>query len=394
MRLAGRRYDQEQPIWIEVLDGVITEVGTWQATDKAALPWIAPGLVDLQVNGHSGHDFTDPHLSGDDVEQISRAMDADGVTTYLPTVVTHHHDVLAHSLGTIAQAIDACEAVRSRAGGIHLEGPFISPEEGPRGAHPLEHCRPPNWDEFQQLQAAARGYIKLVTLSPEYEGATDVIRRIVDTGVLVAIGHTNANSDQIQAAVDAGASLSTHLGNGTHALIRRHPNYVWDQLADDRLTATLIADGHHLPPAVVKCMVRAKMPERIVLISDITGIAGAVNSEPGTRCDTFLGPVEVLDDGRVVMAGQREYLAGATRPLREGVTNVMRFAQVDLATAINMASVRPAQLLGIQQDRFAQGVKADLVQFEFVEDDHANAQMKIVATINSGQCVFGEPATM
>ena len=263
---------------------------------------------------------------------------------------------------------------RRRIGGIHLEGPFISAEDGPRGAHPRDHCRPPDWDEFRQLQDAAHGRIRILTMSPEYPGVVEFVRRVVESGVRVSIGHTNADSEQIRAAVDAGASMSTHLGNGAHANLQRHPNYVWDQMAEDRLVASLIADGYHLPPAVVKCLVRAKSPERVILISDITSLATRSGTAPGQYTDSSLGAVEVLDSGRVVVAGQRHYLAGAILPLRVGVANVMRFAQVDLATAINMASIRPAQMLGLQQDRFAPGVKADLIQFEMSECEHESMQ--------------------
>jgi N-acetylglucosamine-6-phosphate deacetylase len=279
--------------------------------------------------------------------------------------------------------------------GIHLEGPYISREDGPRGAHPLKHCRPPDWDEFQRLQAAALGHIQLLTMSPEYAGSPAFIHRAVDSGVLVSIGHTNANSDQIRAAVDAGARMSTHLGNGAHARIHRHPNYVWDQLAEDRLTACLIADGQHLPPSVVKCLVRGKTAQRVVLVSDITGIAGTVGTEPGLYRNTSLGTVEVLDDGRVVVAGQREYLAGATQPLHVGVTNVMRFAGVSLAEAIDMATVRPAELLQATYGRLTPGSPANLIQFHLPAHDLPahNRGMQIIATVNAGQCVYGNVVT-
>jgi N-acetylglucosamine-6-phosphate deacetylase len=229
-------------------------------------------------------------------------------------------------------------------------------------------------------------------MSPEYPDSVEFVRRVVDSGVRVAIGHTSANSAQIRGAVDAGASMSTHLGNGTHASLQRHPNYVWDQMAEDRLVASLIADGHHLPPAVVKSLVRAKSPERVILISDITGLATHSGTAPGPYANPCLGAVEVLDSGCVVVAGQRQYLAGAILPLRIGVANVMRFAQVDLATAINMASVRPAQVLGLQQDHFASGMKADLIQFEMSEGEHGS--IRILATFNAGQCVYGTPTEM
>ena len=180
--------------------------------------------------------------------------------------------------------------------------------------------------------------------------------------------------------------MSTHLGNGTHAYIHRHQHHVWDQLAEDRLTATLIADGHHLPPAVVKCLVRGKTPERIVLISDITGIAGAASAEPGLYEHSGLGRVEVLEDGRAVVAGQREFLAGATQPLHVGVANVMRLSGVTLSAAIDMASTRPASLLGCRCGRLTPGYAADLIQFHMPEGGRG---LQIVATIKAGECVNG-----
>ena len=390
MRLCGRSYDLGQPMWIEVRDGVISDIGPWLGSDPATLPWIAPGLIDLQINGYGGEDFTDRGLTIDAVERISRALDRDGVTTYLPTVVTQSGDLQMHVLAVIARAVDTLESVRQRVAGIHLEGPYISREDGPRGAHPIAHCRPPDWDEFQRLQAAALGHIRLLTMSPEYAGSPAFIRRAVDSGVLVSIGHTNANSDQIRAAVDAGARMSTHLGNGAHARIHRHPNYVWDQLAEDRLTASLIADGYHLPPSVVKCLVRGKTAQRVVLVSDITGIAGTVGNEPGLYENASLGSVEVLDDGRVVVAGQREYLAGATQPLHVGVTNVMRFAGVNLAEAIDMATVRPADLLQVACGRLVPGSPANLIQFHLPTQ---GCGLQIVSTVSAGQCVYGEVVT-
>ncbi len=386
MRLIGRRYDQGQPVSVEIADGRIAKLDALRCTEKGTLPWLAPALVDMQVNGYAGREFTRWELNVDAVEQISMAMGQLGVGYYLPTVITQRHDLLLHVLGTIAEALATRPSVAQRAVGIHLEGPYISAQDGPRGAHPVEHCRPPDWSEFERLQEAARGYIKLITLSPEYEAAPEFTRRAVQRGVLVSIGHTNANSQQIQAVVEAGARMSTHLGNGAHALIHRHPNYIWDQLAEDRLTASLIVDGHHLPAAVVKSLVRAKTPQRIVLISDLTGIAGGAGTQPGLYEQTGLGAVEVLEDGRAVVAGQREYLAGATTPLIAGVFNVMRFAGVDLAAAIDMASARPAQFLQLDTGRLEVGDRADLIQFEQIDD----GPIRILATYSAGECVFGE----
>lgn len=384
MRLEGRSYDHGQPVSLEIENGTIAGVDVLRCGEKSGLPWIGPGLVDLQVNGYGGVDFTCQDLEVAEVERISVAMDALGVTRYLATVVTQGHGTLLHALGTIAEAIETRPTVACRVAGIHLEGPFISMEDGPRGAHPVTHCRPPDWDEFERLRDAARGHIRVVTLSPEYAAAVAFTRRATESGVIVAIGHTNANSQQIQAVVEAGACLSTHLGNGAHAYLPRHPNYIWDQLSEDRLVASLIADGFHLPEAVVKAMVRAKTPQSVILVSDMAAMAGCVGTQPGVYEETGLGAIEVLEDGRVVIAGHPEYLAGATMPLTVGIKNVMQYAGVDLAAAMDMASARPAQLLGLDCGMLRAGSAADLIQFELAED----GRVDVLATYQGGTCVW------
>ena len=347
-----------------------------------ALPWIAPGLVDLQVNGVGGIEFNDPTLNVERLERACGLLDGQGVTSFLATIVTDSHETLKQCVAAIATARETSAMVSRRVAGIHLEGPYLSDQDGPRGAHPRQHCRPPDWDEFQTLQEAARGQIRLLTVSPHFDGSAEFIRQVTESGVTVAIGHTMANSEQIGAAVDAGARLSTHLGDGEHPQLPRHPNYIWDQLAEDRLMASIIADGHHLPAPVVQTFVRAKTPERIILISDITALAGM---PPGHVATTSLGDVEVLDDGRLVVAGQREYLAGASMPLLVGMANVMRFAKVSTAEAIAMASTRPAQLVSIPCGGLEPGAIADLILFDVGHD----REIQLVATINAGECVWG-----
>src|SRR5262249_29613719 len=171
------------------------------------------------------------------------------------TVITNAFDALVHGLSTIRRAREIDRDVARAVPAIHLEGPYISPEDGPRGAHPRRHVRPPDWDEFQRLQEAAGGLIRLVTLAPEHEVAIRFIEQLVAWGVVVSIGHTGATASQIREAISAGARLSTHLGNGCHAMLPRHDNYIWEQLAADELWASIICDGHHLPPAVVRCIV-------------------------------------------------------------------------------------------------------------------------------------------
>jgi len=373
----ARRYDTLRSVAIEIEAGRIKQISATE--ERGELPFVAPGLVDLQINGFGGIEFNDPQLTIEKVRQVAHSQDAFGVTAFLATCTTDAYDVLSHALATIAEAIRELPEVAARIPGIHLEGPFICPDDGPRGAHPKQHVRPPDWNEFQRFQEAAGGRIKLTTVSPEYDGASEFIHHAVASGVLVAIGHTKATSDQIKAAVDAGARMSTHLGNGAHPTIRRHPNYIWDQLSEDRLTASLIVDGHHLPPAVVKSMVRAKTAERIVLVSDITSMGGM----PPGRYKTGLGELEVLASGKLVPAGQPDILAGASLPIHACVANAMRFAGVDLATAIDMASRRPAQLIGLDQRGLEVGAPADLFLFDLPLA--AGEPLRIRATYHVGQ---------
>ncbi len=384
MEIVGRRYDTSELVKIRGTGGFITAIETFAgAAADADLPWIAPGFVDLQINGYGGRDFSSGALTVEDVAHITLGLDRHGVTGYLPTITTQSFEVIAHALATIVQACRQRADLAARILGVHVEGPYISPHDGPRGAHPREHCRPPSWPEFERWQSAAGGLIKLITLSPEYDEAPAFIRAAVASGVLVAIGHTNATSAQIAAAVDAGARLSTHLGNGAHPQIRRHPNYIWDQLADDRLTASIIVDGHHLPPAVVKCFTRMKTPSRLVLVSDITGLGGM----PAGRYSTSLGEVEILENGKMVVAGQRDLLAGAALPLEYAVPNMLRYAQSSWAEAIDMATVRPAELIGAASGELRLGGIANLIAFdqpELVGSD----PLRIRQTWQRGELVF------
>jgi len=380
----GRHFRTGEHLRVTVDDRLIAKVDVVAEEAAETLPWLAPGFIDIQSNGYGGQEFSSAELTVEKVANIARQQAAFGVTQFLPTVTTAGFETLAHSLRTIALAVRELGLERL-VPGIHLEGPYIAREDGPRGAHPLEHCRPPDWDEFQRLQEAAEGCIKLLTLSPEYPEAPAFIRRAAESGVVVAIGHTSADSDGIRAAVDAGARLSTHLGNGAHRMLRRHPNYLWDQMADDRLSASLIVDGHHLPPEVVKTIVRAKMPPHCILVSDLSGLAGL----PPGRYETQLCTLEIKPDGRLVIADQDQLLAGASRPIGAGIANVMDFAGLELATAIDMASRYPAELLGLQPVRIAAANIADMVLFDLHREQAAGPQsLRVRATVQAGQVVF------
>jgi N-acetylglucosamine-6-phosphate deacetylase len=266
--------------------------------------------------------------------------------------------------------------------GFHIEGPHISPEDGPRGAHPKAWVRPPDLDEFARWQEAARGQVRLITLSPEWPQATRYIESIVAQGVVASIGHTNATTEQIADAVRAGATMSTHLGNGSHDTLRRHPNYIWDQLAEDGLMAGLIADGIHLPAAFLKVALRAKGIERAVLVTDASSPAGC---KPG-RYPIGRQVVELTEDDRVVLAGSNR-LAGSALRMHRGVENTMRLGGTDLEGAIRMASINPARAVNMpgRKQGLVPGERADFTLFRF---DPETRQIKVVETIVGGRQVY------
>lgn len=391
MKLFGRRYDSGGPTCIESAGGKIVGAETLAIPkdQTSRWPWIAPGLFDIQVNGYGGQEFSSPDLTPEQVIAIVQEYAAFGVTRCCPTLFTASFEVLRHGLKTIVAACNSSPETARRIAAIHVEGPYISKEDGPRGAHPLDHCRPPDWNEFQHLQEAADGRIRILTMSVEFDESPGFIERVTGTGVVVAIGHTSADSAHIRAAVDAGARLSTHLGNGCHLTMPVHSNYIWDQLAEDRLSASLIVDGHHLPANVVKTFVRVKTPARCLLISDVSGWAG----RPPGRYKAGHGELEILPDGRLVVAGQRQLLAGASRPIGTGVANVMQFAGVTLAEAIDMATIHPARLLAMPSSGLQPGDPADLVLFDIIESDDEGAlpEFAVRSTVSGGEVVWGMP---
>ncbi|HEV2318812.1 MAG TPA: amidohydrolase family protein [Verrucomicrobiae bacterium] len=296
-----------------------------------------PGLFDLQVNGFGGVDFNNPSIDREDVNKAIQAMMATGVTRLLPTLITSSFDRFAKCARTLT---------RSRFPGIigiHMEGPYINGEDGPRGAHSREHVIGASIDDFARRQEAANGQIRLVTLAPEAPGAMQLIEHLAGRGVRVAIGHTAASPEQIRDAVSAGATLSTHLGNGCAQSLPRHPNFIWEQLAPDELFASLIVDGHHLPAATVKAMVRAKSPERIMLVTDATAAAGCA---PGMY-ELNGERVALHDDGRVSPPG-KPWLAGSALTLIRAVVNTIKFTGLPLQAVLPMASSHPAKYLNME----------------------------------------------
>jgi N-acetylglucosamine-6-phosphate deacetylase len=294
-----------------------------------------PGLFDLQVNGFGGIDFNAPGLTADRVETALAGMRATGVTRCLPTLVTSSFDQFAASARVLARM--SSEAIA----GLHMEGPYISPEDGARGAHPREHVTRASVDDFTRRQDAAGGRILLVTLAPEVPGALPLIEHLAASDVRVAIGHSAATPTQIADAIAAGATLATHLGNGCAQMLPRHPNVIWELLAADGVTASFIADGHHLPPATVKAMIRAKGPQQTVLVTDAIAAAGCA---PGRYTIGGVG-CELAADGRVSLPGT-PYLAGSSLTMDRAIANTVRFTGLPIDVVLPMATTNPARAIG------------------------------------------------
>jgi len=320
--------------------------------------WLSAGLVDLQVNGYAGHDLNGLTLDVATIRALCQALLKVGVTTFLPTVITAPEARIIAALRVIREACDRHPEVAAMVAGIHVEGPHIAPEDGPRGAHPAADVRAPSLAEFDRWQQAAGGLVKLVTLSPHWPEAPVYIGHLVKAGVTVSLGHTSADAAHIAAAVEAGASLSTHLGNGSHAMLNRRHNHLWPQLAEDRLTAMFIADGHHLTPAQLKVMLRAKGPGRSLVVSDTVALGGMA---PGKYETPIGGKVVLREDGFLAIDdGTGDYLAGAASPLVAAIPVLVNQAGLSLAEALDLLTTSPGRQVG-GRGVLAAGQPADLL---------------------------------
>ena len=385
MKIRGRVGANQETVDLLIEDGRIVEIAAADLSQACDLGDVhlrlSAGFIDLQLNGYGGIDFNDTATTTEQMAELTRRLWRTGLTSFCPTIVTESAEHLSTCLANLARAVDEAPEFARAFIGVHLEGPFISPEDGPRGAHPRQYVCPPDWDKFQCWQDAAHGQIRLLTLSPEWPESLKFIERAAASGVIVAIGHTAATPRQIADAVNAGATMSTHLGNGSHAKIDRHPNYIWEQLANDDLWASFIVDGHHLPPAVVKCFLRSKGFARSVLVTDAIAAAGC---PPGKY---KLGNIEaeVTETGRVCLPGT-PYLAGSALEMHDAIGKTVAFSDATLDDALRMASANPAKLFGLNdRGKIEIGQQADLVLFDWHE---AANKLEIVATVVGGKIGF------
>lgn len=315
------------------------------------------GFVDLQVNGWMGTDFAAEGLTVDRVKEITRELVARGTVAYCPTLITANPELYRVNLAVIAAA-KRDPAVGPHILGIHMEGPFISPKPGAIGAHPQQHVLDPDPAAFDQFQEWAGGNIKIMTLAPEQSGALKLIRHLVKRGVRVSLGHHLSGDDDLRRAVEAGARLHTHVGNGIPNQIHRHDNPLWWIFACDRLTGMFITDGHHLPADLITVAVRAKGAGRMIITSDASPIAGM----PSGQYTIFDGLSVTIDRKGKIYSDVTKSLAGSHATMIECMNHLASLNLLSAQQLWRVGMVNPLRMLGLAPSYLA-GLRGPAVTF-------------------------------
>lgn len=345
------------PGWVQVDNGTIAAVGTGPAPAGNGAPvtevdasggWVVPGFVDIHCHGGGGESFTNP-----DPARVARAITAHrrhGTTTLLTSLVSRPVPEMARQVGALTEL-----AADGLIHGIHLEGPFLSAARC--GAHDPSVLRPPDADSVNELLAAGKGYVRMVTIAPELDGALLAIKRLAGAGVLAAIGHTDATEAQVLPAIDAGATVATHLFNGMRPLHHREPGPIGTLLDDERVSVELICDLVHVHPSVIRMAARHAGTERTVLVTDAIAAAGV-----GDGVYDVGGLAVTVTDGVPTLAGGAS-LAGSTLTMDAAFRNLVRGCGLSVQEAAMATSTQPAELLGLAKatGRLAAGLAADLV---------------------------------
>ena len=303
-----------------------------------------PGLVDLQVNGYKGVDFSSVSLTEADFIRACRQLLEAGTTAFLPTIITSPQKVYEHNLAIMANVLER-EEFRGRLPGIHLEGPFISAQEGACGAHNPRWVIKPDINYLEQLIGWAGGKVKLLTIAAEMEGAEKLARYTIKRGIAVSLGHQMATEKDLEKLSQAGAVSLTHLGNGVPMVLNRHHNSIWAGLAEDGLAAMIITDGHHLPPAVIKTIIRTKGPNRCIVISDASSLAGL----PPGRYKT-LGHKVILEDSGRLYDPQTGYLCGSSATMLQCMNYLASLKLASIDELIAMVFYNPLKLVGLKPE--------------------------------------------
>ena len=341
-RVNALHYLSGQPVSVSWHEGFITAVEATEETATDGL-WIAPALVDLQVNGYAGIDFQRDDLTVADLTSAVRGLRAAGCTRWLPTLITDEWPKLMRRLKCLRELRTASPDLQRAIVGWHLEGPFLSAEPGYSGAHPPGLMLDPTPDHIRELRAVTGSDPLLLTLAPERPGALEAIALAVSLGLRVSLGHTNATADRLQAAVRAGATGFTHLGNACPQVLDRHDNILWRVLDTPGLTASLIPDGLHVSPELFRLVHRGQGAGSIFYVTDAMSAAGA----PPGRYTLGDLKLDVGAEGIVRRPGQSQFAGSALRPI-DGVRRAAGMLRTTWREVWDGFSIRPAQFMGLK----------------------------------------------
>jgi N-acetylglucosamine-6-phosphate deacetylase len=301
-----------------------------------------PRYVDLQLNGYHGVDFNADDLSAEACHAACEKLRADGVAGVLATIITDDLDRMAARLARIAALRGQDPLVAGVILGVHVEGPFLDPGPGYAGAHPRESIRPADLDAMKRLVDAAGGLVRIVTLAPEHDSGLAVTRWLAEQKIMVSAGHCNPGFDQLRAAIDAGLSMFTHLGNGCPMYLHRHENIIQRVLGlADRLWICFIGDGVHVPYPVLRNYLRCVPPERTIIVSDGISAAGM---GPG-RYTLGSRTVDVGED-RIARSPDGSHFVGAAATMRQMAAGLRDRAGLDEATIRRWMRTNPAWAIG------------------------------------------------
>ncbi len=300
-----------------------------------------PGFVDLQVNGYKGVDFSSSDLTKERFVFACKELIRQGTVVFLPTIISSSDHIYERNLKLIAGAMSQ-ENLEGHVAGIHLEGPFISPEDGARGAHNARWVRKPDVEFLEKLYQWSGEKIKLITIAAEGEGAEVLCEHALKLGITVSLGHQMASEDEIRRLGNSGAQSLTHLGNGVPGFLPRHDNPIWSGLANDDLAAMVITDGHHLPPAVLKTVIRTKEPSRVIVVSDASPIAGL---PPGRY--TALGNDVVLEASGRLHNPETGYLVGSSSTMIECMNYLLSLELLEPDELLEVGFYNPLRLINI-----------------------------------------------
>ena len=380
--IEGINYATGKPIKVTIKDGKISKIeGIKKLSNENNDVFISQGFIDNQVNGFAGVTFSfgGSDLTQEGVEKATSELWKKGVTTYLPTLTTNSKELLINNFTVLSESVDN-EKLLGSIPGFHLEGPYINPEDGFRGAHPKRFVRLPDWNEFMEFYKASGENILQVSVAPEMEGCQDFIKKCTEKGIVVSLAHHNANTEQVNLAVANGAKTSTHLGNGCANMINRHRNPLWPQLANDDLTITIICDGFHLLPEEIQVFYKVKGVDKTIITSDVTSYAAL---EPGEYKTQTGETIELTKEGMLRYPAQN-VLYGSASAITKGVGHVMKVTGCSLADAVQMASTNAAKLYGLSdRGTMETGKRADLILFTL--DDF---KVNIKKTFVKGELVF------